>query len=314
MSPNRILHREPESFLNCDKARAVSQTGSCSILSTRLPAQAEGIGRPVVLALRDEPRAAVVEAEHLVGEVQALPKHRETLLYTEAGLGINLQMGVKIVVSDRAFGPEVAGIFAGRVCRLRWGALLPLILVNARAVVGGAETGRKAAPIVAGTKIPHGWSLTLQGWVVRTERECARARTSLAEVCRDAEAAPNARQEPEVLDVGELDTVELRVHAVFDVVEYVAFIRWILRSLVVRIGKVIDRLAQSFVEEAGLKLTIRFQVVLVEHIVVVGMFRLEVRIADGNGRRGRGGILRYIGHHVIGIRTRNSASVNGANV
>src|SRR5208282_3950795 len=108
----------------------------------------------------------------------------------------------------------------------------------------------------------------------------AGARTGLAIVCRDAEAAPGSMQKSEALDVGKLHAVKLRIHAVRNVVENVAVKLRILRSFVVGISKIVNRLTQLFVEEAGLKLPIRLEVVLVEHIIVVGVLRFEIGIAN----------------------------------
>jgi heavy metal sensor kinase len=76
----------------------------------RLPAQAERIGRPIIFPLRYVPRAAVVEAENHVGEIQPLPQHGQSPLHPVAGLRIHLQVRVKIVVTDRSFWSQIAGM------------------------------------------------------------------------------------------------------------------------------------------------------------------------------------------------------------
>src|SRR5271169_1163164 len=69
------------------------------ILSARLPAQAEGVSRPIVLTLDDVPRAAVVEAENLIRQVQPLHEHSKTLPHAVAGLGVDLQVRHQINVA-----------------------------------------------------------------------------------------------------------------------------------------------------------------------------------------------------------------------
>src|SRR5580698_6123202 len=109
------------------------------LFPARLPAQSERVRRVVILALGDVPGAAVVEAEDHVGKVQSLPKNRQRPLHAEAGLRIDLQVGIEVIVADWSFGPEVSGIFTSGLGGIRGRALLPLVLVNARAVVRCAK-------------------------------------------------------------------------------------------------------------------------------------------------------------------------------
>src|ERR1700691_3646613 len=285
-----------------------------SVFSSRLPAQAEGIGRPVVFALSHIPRAAVVETEDLVGEVQALPEHGEALRDAIAGLRIDLQVGVEVVVSHRSLWTKVRGIFATSACGRCRGALLPLILIDTSAVVSGSETGRESAPVVARTEIPHRRRLPLQCRTVGSKWQCAGARTSLAEVCDDAETTQRAGQECEALGVGELYAIKLCVDPVRDVIKYVTRVLGVLRSLVVGVSKIVNGLAQLFVEEAALEQAVRLQVILVENIVVVGVLRLQVRVSDGKAKRVATVIQRHIRHHGVGDGTGYCACIDGANI
>ncbi|MFZ0201310.1 MAG: hypothetical protein WAL05_19110, partial [Candidatus Sulfotelmatobacter sp.] len=89
--------------------------------------------------MSDVPRAAVIEAENLVGKVQALPENGQSPLHAEAGLRIDLQVGVELVVSQRALWTKKGGIFATSGSGgLSLGALLPQVLVDTRAVVSGS--------------------------------------------------------------------------------------------------------------------------------------------------------------------------------
>src|SRR5208337_1504926 len=215
-------------------------------------------------------------------------------MHAVAGLCINLQVRVKVVISYRSFRTKIARIFAATAIGRARGALLPLILVDTRAIVSGSQPGREAAAVVAGAEIPDCRRLALQGWVVGSKWERAGARTGLAIVCRDAEAAPGPMQKSEALDVGKLHAVKLRIHAVRNVVENVAVKLRILRSFVVGISKIVNRLTQLFVEEAGLKLPIRLEVVLVQHIVIVGMLWLKIGVPNRDAERVRALIFRHI--------------------
>jgi hypothetical protein len=70
------------------------------------PAQAYFVGRLVVLALRHVLRAAVVEAEDLVVQVQALHLELQAAIDACAHLRVHLEMRVEVVVAagsvDRA--------------------------------------------------------------------------------------------------------------------------------------------------------------------------------------------------------------------
>src|SRR5207248_6325030 len=55
----------------------------------------------VIFALNRIIRAAVVEPEHFVGQVQACKNKLQVLVHAEAGLGVNLSMLIQIGVSER---------------------------------------------------------------------------------------------------------------------------------------------------------------------------------------------------------------------
>src|SRR5207253_7517124 len=65
----------------------------------RRPADARGNSRPVVFALDHVLRAAVVEAENLVVDIQAIHDELKAIRQSHAALGIELQMRVEIVVA-----------------------------------------------------------------------------------------------------------------------------------------------------------------------------------------------------------------------
>src|SRR5580704_10223592 len=67
------------------------------------PAQAGRVGGVVVLALNPVGLASVIEAEHLVVEVQALDDQLETAAKSEAALRVDLDVAEEINVAEWAF-------------------------------------------------------------------------------------------------------------------------------------------------------------------------------------------------------------------
>src|ERR1700744_6030261 len=66
------------------------------------PAETEGVGGVVELALRVVFRAAVVEAEVLVGEIEPRDDQLQIVANGVAALRVHLSVGVVIVVAERA--------------------------------------------------------------------------------------------------------------------------------------------------------------------------------------------------------------------
>ena len=72
------------------------------LLVVDVPANPACVGRVVVLALDDVLRAAVVEAEDFVVQVEAVGVDLEACRQAVAGLSVELEVGVEVVVSGGA--------------------------------------------------------------------------------------------------------------------------------------------------------------------------------------------------------------------
>src|SRR5262252_9267241 len=82
-----------------------ARPASLSLLEAWIPAEAEGVGRFVVFALDHELRAALIETENLIRQVQAVGDEMQPVRQPDATLDIQLQMGVKVLIAERSVQP-----------------------------------------------------------------------------------------------------------------------------------------------------------------------------------------------------------------
>src|SRR5215469_6281835 len=103
--------------------------------------------RLVILALNRELRAALIETEHFVGQVQTIGDQREPVPQAETALRIELRMRIEVNVPVGPMNSE-------------WGTVLEVVLEYVRTIVADTDTQRQPATVVSRTYIPGIWSLT----------------------------------------------------------------------------------------------------------------------------------------------------------
>ena len=108
----------------------------------RRPAHARGNGRPIVFALDHVLRAAIVEAEDLVIDIEAIHDKAQAMCQSYAALYVDLEVGIEIVISKRPSDPSVH-------------AVRELIGSDICAVVREAKANRDTAAIVRWTDVPR---------------------------------------------------------------------------------------------------------------------------------------------------------------
>src|SRR5690349_19807812 len=90
------------------------------LLELRRPAEAHRYCGPIILPLNHVLRAALIEAEDFIGQVQAIHDKREAMAQLITSLSVHLQMRVKVGIAERPI--EAA-------CRCRTGVGVDIGLV-----------------------------------------------------------------------------------------------------------------------------------------------------------------------------------------
>ena len=120
-----------------------------------IPTKAKRICRFVVFALHHKLRAAVVEPEDFVVQIQTGDDRSNALPKVVAGLRVNLEMRVEIIVTVGSL--DTAGLWV-RNRRWRWRGVgrkvVIHILENVWAIVGETDADRQPPSIVGGTDVP----------------------------------------------------------------------------------------------------------------------------------------------------------------
>ena len=157
----------------------------------RRPAEARSDGGLVEFALDHVLRAAVIEAEDLVVDVETIHDKRQAVVEAHATLRIELKVGIEEVVT----GWPVSGI---------------PVTGNVFSIVGKSQAHREATAIIGGADVPGVRRVPHEPRMIRTGEIGSKgsARCRIAVVCGDSETAERARQEGEVLQIGKLETVE----------------------------------------------------------------------------------------------------------
>jgi hypothetical protein len=133
--------------------------GACRLFRCDGPAQPERDRRPVILALHRIDRASVVEAKHLIAEVQAGGYHLHALVHAITGLHVELRMRVEVVVAERA--PQSKDGIVGRA-----GRCLPSIRRNILVVVADGEASREAIFVVSQIEVVVIWRSSVETWMI----------------------------------------------------------------------------------------------------------------------------------------------------
>ena len=118
------------------------------------------------------------------------------------------------------------------------------------------------------------------GWSVRSGSPRA-SRRRVAVVRRQSQPGQRSGQEAEVLLIRDLEALQRRAARVARLRHQISRERSRGRPRLRRD----DRIAERLVEVAGLDQPHRRQIPLQQHVEVVGVLRLQVRVADAHGRR-----------------------------
>lgn len=159
------------------------------------PAHAGSDRGPIEFALDQERRAAVVEPEDFIVEVEAVHNEAEAMCQAVAALNVNFKVGVQVSV---AVGAAEAAGSRRRATR----TIMELIAEDVRLVVGEASAHGEPAAVVGWADIPSSGGGTYEPGMIGAPRQAAGARGSVANICRNAEAAESAREESKVLQIG----------------------------------------------------------------------------------------------------------------
>src|SRR6202790_167578 len=116
----------------------------------------------IELALVGIDRAARVESENFVCQVQSRSHELQSLIEPVAALDIHLCVSVEILIAQGTLYPE------NRVVVHTWsiGIMLILISIDVCVVVAHTEAHREAGFIIREAKVPSVRSLTLQGRMI----------------------------------------------------------------------------------------------------------------------------------------------------
>src|SRR5262249_2053356 len=146
-------------------------------------AQSKFVARLVVLALNRVTRAAGVEAEHRVSQIESGCDKLKSVVNTVAGLGVHLRVLVQVNVAERAMLTEGHRLRRGS-CRRTCISLQVRIGIapNVWTIIRNAKASREASPIVSGTEVKCVGSLPLQGGQVGPEWNSGGARGRVAVV------------------------------------------------------------------------------------------------------------------------------------
>jgi hypothetical protein len=119
----------------------------------RLPPEAKGVGRLVVLALNEEGAASGVEPEHFVIKVETCGNKLQTPPVSEAALGIHLEVREQILIASGSVDRRSWGYREDRSARGITGhggvarEIPVLVRENVRTVVSQTNTNRESATI-----------------------------------------------------------------------------------------------------------------------------------------------------------------------
>lgn len=160
----------------------------------------------VILALVYINFAAGVEAKHFIVQIFALHEQAEAAVNAKAGLGVYLEMRVKINVAGWSLEPQIFRIAGGHV----------LVLVNHRSVVGHSKVDRDSSTVIAGTDVERVGSLTLQRRRINSPGNAVSLGVRVRVVCRHAESSERVRQEIERLQIGKLHAADMGIRPVND--------------------------------------------------------------------------------------------------
>ena len=139
------------------------------LLKSRIPAETHGISWLVVFALNHELGAALVKAEDFVGQVEAVGNETEAMRKANTALGVNLQVGVEILVAEWAF--QSTGSRIGRSAIFGGSTVLVGVGGNVGLVVAQAHANGKPAAIVGRTDVPGVGSIAHQSRMIGTARK-----------------------------------------------------------------------------------------------------------------------------------------------
>src|SRR6202007_1171358 len=140
---------------------------------SRRPAEAGGDGGPIVFALEHVFRAAVIEAEDFVVDVQPVHDERQTVSHADAALRVEFKMAVEIVVAERTV--DAAGSWSAWCAVERGRAVMVAVGGYVRLVVREPDADGEPAAVEGRANVPAIRRIAKEPGVVRTTGKAAGA-------------------------------------------------------------------------------------------------------------------------------------------
>src|ERR1700758_1751474 len=182
------------------KKGILDRNADLSFLKGRIPAETHGVRRLIIFALNHELCASLIETKYFVCQVEAIGDETEAMRQPDAALRVNLQVGVEILVAERAL--ESTGSRCGRRAVLRGRAILKSIGGDVGLVVAQAKADGDSAAVIGRANIPGIGSVAEKPRMIGTARESVCARIGIAIVRGNSEPGQWSRQKRKVLKVG----------------------------------------------------------------------------------------------------------------
>src|SRR5437879_13427098 len=152
------------------------------------PAHTCGDGGLVKFALDHELGASVIKTEDLVVDIEPVHDKTQAVAHFDATLGIELKMGIEVVVAEGA------------------GSAVP-VGRDILSVIGKSHAHRNAPAIVGWADVTGVGSVAHEPRMIRPAKVKGSARSGVAVVCGDPQASKCAGQEGEMLQIGNLKSV-----------------------------------------------------------------------------------------------------------
>ena len=269
----------------------------------------------IIFTLNHKLRAALIEAENFVVEIEAIHDELHPMNQAIAALNVHLEVGIEV---DVAIWPlDSSRSYGGRTTSERIRSVLISILEDVRSVVGQACTKRETTAIIRRTDVPGVRGGAREPWVVGTVKEPGGSRIGVAVICRDTETTEQSWEKRQMLQVGDFKPSHPSAAGV-DGLRHVVKARRSPRNRRLIVGDLdrfrYDWVAEVLIEKPCRDESERLERMLQEHVEVVSGFRFEIGISQGSGvdattRRE----ARCLGN-VLRIRTRQTTTVDKTEV
>ena len=283
-----------------------------------MPAQAGDVSRLVILALRHVLFTAVVEAEDLVVEIEALHLKDESAIDAGAHLRVHLKMGEKVIVTAGPVGGPVERRGGRRVgigvaaYRDSGGGGIVLVCEDVGAVIRHAHMHLVATQDILRVNIEGVLRGSHQRRRIRAIRKAVDARIVVGIIRYQAQAAESAGQAGEFLLQAELQPPDKGVIAIGVLLSQGTGRRTWHHGQTGAGARNIgshDRIGQLFIEEPSLNQAKGLQFLFQKQIVVVGVRGFLTGASDGSHH----GVIaagQNIRHQVVLVRPGDAARID----